>query len=94
MGMYDSVWVSCPKCDKGIEVQSKVGPCQLKNYYDEAPPGIAQNINGEEIYCEQCKSPYRVLALQNRMVHIVAIPLHICVDAYDVNHVFEKDRRH
>jgi hypothetical protein len=32
MGMYDSVWINCPKCTLPNEVQTKVGACMLTNY--------------------------------------------------------------
>lgn len=55
MGMFDSVYLRCPKCNDTVEVQSKAGECYLRTYdQDEVPTVIAADINGEEAYCKDC----------------------------------------
>lgn len=60
MGMFDSVWFTCPECKNGMEVQSKAGACSLNNYSsDQVPETIAEAISGETAYCN-CGKKYVV----------------------------------
>lgn len=71
MGMFDSVWVPCPKCGTNNEWQSKAGPCALMNYnLSDAPPAVKADIGGEENanYCHKCDA--RIVI----DVQVVAIP--------------------
>ncbi len=53
MGMFDSVWAKCPKCDKDVEFQSKAGECCLIDYTsDSVPAVIAADIAGESNTCQ------------------------------------------
>ncbi len=53
MGMFDSLWVKCPKCKREIEFQSKAGECLLWNYNISDVPGeIIASLNGESETCE------------------------------------------
>ena len=53
MGMFDSVFATCPTCDKEIEFQSKAGECRLKRYsINSVPPEIAVDISGHTETCE------------------------------------------
>ncbi len=53
MGMFDSVFVRCPKCGEEVEFQSKAGVCELKRYSaNNVPPEIAQDISGDVQSCE------------------------------------------
>jgi RNase P subunit RPR2 len=46
MGMYDSVMVSCPKCGKEHEFQSKSGDCLLEVYtLENCPDDVMANVN-------------------------------------------------
>ncbi len=55
MGMFDRVWVKCPRCDNLIEFQSKAGSCSLQDYaLCDAPPAILADLNGEEWACSEC----------------------------------------
>lgn len=52
MGMFDSVFVRCPKCGGDVEFQSKAGPCELRRYSaDSVPPEIAESITGDVSSC-------------------------------------------
>ena len=58
MGMFDSVYVTCPKCKELVECQSKNGPCMLKKYtLESAPPDVVGGILGGDgwVRCETCK---------------------------------------
>jgi peptide subunit release factor 1 (eRF1) len=61
MGMFDSVWVKCPKCGEENEFQSKGGECNLSNYnLDDCPNDVMDNINRHSpIECE-CGCKYGV----------------------------------
>ncbi len=53
MGMFDSVWVNCPKCKTKVEFQSKAGPCRLKNYrIERVPVEIALSLDRTSEKCE------------------------------------------
>lgn len=55
MGMFDSVYATCPKCNKEVEFQSKAGECLLNRYsVDSVPPEIARSIDGDSEACEKC----------------------------------------
>lgn len=61
MGMYDSVWVKCPKCDTENEFQSKSGDCSLDHYtLENCPEDVLINVNRHApIHCE-CGTMYSV----------------------------------
>ena len=53
MGMFDSVFVDCPKCGKMIEFQSKGGDCELRRYHSRSvPPDIALSLDGSKDHCD------------------------------------------
>lgn len=53
MGLYDSVFVNCPKCGAQVEFQTKAGECRLKQYtHISVPSGIAEYLNGSKERCE------------------------------------------
>ena len=46
MGMFDSVWVKCPKCGTENEFQSKSGECLLDNFsLEKCPIDVLANVN-------------------------------------------------
>ena len=52
MGVYDSVTVACPQCQRDLEFQSKAGDCMLSKYtIKEVPWDIAMDLDGESIRC-------------------------------------------
>ena len=53
MGMYDSVWAACPKCDETVEFQTKVGACTLADYHlpCDVATEIAVELNGRSELC-------------------------------------------
>ena len=55
MGMFDSVYATCPKCSQKVEFQSKAGECLLLRYsVDSVPPEIARDIEGDIEACPKC----------------------------------------
>src|SRR3990167_7651023 len=46
MGLYDSVTVSCPKCGRKWEAQSKGGPCDMAQYtLQNCPEDVLSDVN-------------------------------------------------
>ena len=57
MGMYDTVWIRCPKCGAQVDFQSKAGDCFLHDYGwpDDAetiPKAILADLSGEKERCQ------------------------------------------
>lgn len=61
MGMFDSVWVKCPKCNEENEFQSKSGECDLSNYtLENCPDDVLSNVNRHSpVECD-CGCKYEV----------------------------------
>lgn len=60
MGVFDSVWVPCPKCGKKNEFQSKGGECLLRDYtLEDVPEDVLSDINRHPVECE-CGRKYKV----------------------------------
>lgn len=52
MGMFDRVYIDCPKCATLTEVQSKAGKCDLGSYsLNDAPAKILLDIQNTQLYC-------------------------------------------
>lgn len=63
MGMFDSLWTSCPRCHQPVEWQTKAGPCRMDNYgaHPEphertVPSWLLGAIDGERTKCPGCKA--------------------------------------
>lgn len=70
MGMFDSVWVPCPKCGKKSEFQSKSGDCTLASYeIDNAPASVLADVNRHAPNECECGAVFAV------KVQCVAIPV-------------------
>jgi hypothetical protein len=63
MGMFDSVFATCPACKQGeIEFQSKAGPCVLASHsLDAVPLVIAADIAGDTSQCRACGSQFTIM---------------------------------
>lgn len=61
MGMFDSVWVKCPKCNEENEFQTKSGDCLLRNFtIENAPNEVMEDVNRHSP-CEcECGLKYSV----------------------------------
>lgn len=56
MGMFDTVWIRCPKCGNQVDFQTKAGDCYLHDYGwpDDAaitPKEILADLDGQEERC-------------------------------------------
>lgn len=73
MGMFDTVWVPCPKCGKVAGFQSKGGACRLDDYHlDDAPSDVLADANrhGGET-CEKCGTKFRLRIQVEAVVELV-----------------------
>lgn len=60
MGMYDSLSVNCPKCKKGLQLQSKSGACMLDVFTKEdLPVHVALGLDRDVVECQFCKTNWR-----------------------------------
>lgn len=61
MGLYDEVQFCCPNCKETILIQSKAGECSLGTFFcTKVPLAIADDINGNLVYCESCGTRSKV----------------------------------
>ena len=62
MGMFDSVFVPCPKCKTKQEFQTKSGDCILGRYtLKNAPMDVMLDINRHSPYiCRSCGTKFKV----------------------------------
>lgn len=72
MGMYDSVYVKCPKCGIENEFQTKSGECLLNNYsLKNCPDNVLKDINRHSpIHCN-CGADYKVNIKKRKVVLII-----------------------
>ncbi len=57
MGMFNSIWVDCPECDKPVEFQSKSGSCSLAScHVTQMPVEDFAGIAGCQVCCQNCGS--------------------------------------
>ena len=60
MGLYDSIYFSCPRCGDRIEAQSKSGDCNLSSYeYDSVPRDVAEDANRHAPFTCNCGESYQ-----------------------------------
>ncbi len=69
MGMYDSVWVKCPKCETENEFQTKSGECLLDNYtLENCPDDALANVNRHSPCNCDCGAFYEVDITERKAV--------------------------
>lgn len=63
MGLFDSVYVPCPACNKPVEFQSKAhdDPCMRRYTLDDAPDYILRDIMNYPERCESCGQWFALL---------------------------------
>ena len=68
MGMFDSVYVPCPKCNTEAEFQSKGGDCCLENYtLKDVPNNVLSDINRHSPkVCSECGESFYVKVKQEK----------------------------
>lgn len=55
MGMFDSVYARCPRCNEPVEFQSKAGECRLAGYNpNSVPMAIALDLDDSSESCPKC----------------------------------------
>ena len=55
MGMFDRIWVQCPRCNADVEFQSKADSCTLQDFtLATVPTAVAADLIGEESMCHKC----------------------------------------
>lgn len=71
MGLFDSVFATCPKCGESVEFQSKAGPRDMKRYSaNSVPPQIALSLSGD---MEACKCGHVLRLVLARKIERVAM---------------------
>jgi len=65
MGMYDTLHLTCPKCKKDTEYQSKWGPQGLADFgLSNAPITIIADAWDEgskgRLFCEHCDAEFKI----------------------------------
>lgn len=71
MGMFDSVYATCPRCGEAVEFQSKAGACALNSYsVNSVPPSIAEDLAGD---VEECQCGYRLRLMPAQPINRVAM---------------------
>jgi len=56
MGMFDTVRLTCPNCDKVLEIQTKAGECLGYSYSESSVPlVIVYSLDGKYVHCENCQ---------------------------------------
>lgn len=58
MGMFDTVHMTCPHCNKNTSEQTKSGRCELEDYQLNQDPVTTIAISGYIICCEKCNKPF------------------------------------
>lgn len=65
MGIFDTVYFKCPKCDAEIEEQTKAGDCGMRSYNcDSVPHEIGHDLVGIEIRCLECETLFQVVEIK------------------------------
>lgn len=55
MGVFNTIWVDCPRCDKPVEFQSKSGSCSMASYHiTRMPVEDFSGIAGDQVCCDHC----------------------------------------
>jgi hypothetical protein len=73
MGVYDTVFVPCPKCGQLYEAQSKSGRCLLNEYsFVDAPEDVLWGVCLGALYTPlTCECGTKFMVAPNRTVHII-----------------------
>lgn len=71
MGMFDTVYITCPKCEERIEEQSKSGSCFLDTYtLENAPMEVLSGVVGH-VFCYHCKTNLTVELVTKPEVRVI-----------------------
>lgn len=86
MGMFDTVWATCPECHVDMGLQTKGGLCLLDNYpeykvpFDAAasllsPYHYAKDVYGH-ITCENCQTKLYLTVIPTLAPNYAVVQLH------------------
>lgn len=71
MGMFDSLYVDCPKCSKQLEFQSNSGECYLSGYKKgNLTPEVAVGMDGNIVRCQFCNKRIKLVCQIPRRVKL------------------------
>lgn len=59
MGMFDTVYMTCPHCQKRTSEQTKAGGCILAGYELNEDSVTTVDMVGKH-WCEHCNKPFKV----------------------------------
>ncbi len=68
MGMFDRVYIPCPKCGCEYQFQSKAGPCQLLDYrLHNANISVIENILADDTtyICVRCNASFKLIRVSS-----------------------------
>lgn len=72
MGMFDYVWITCPRCGSKLEGQSKGGQCSLIDYtLENAPDEVIEYMIGDTIYCKTCERIWAIKKAEPRTIQVI-----------------------
>jgi hypothetical protein len=89
MGMFDTVCVICPHCNKTVKIQTKYGPCKLNKYHQGSVPVeiavalVSCDEDDAPEECTECKEPFRITTNAARRVAVYASKIKPGEDDYD-----------
>jgi hypothetical protein len=72
MGLFDTIWVKCPKCNEDIGFQSKSGDCSMEDYMlEDCPEDVLSDANRHSPEkCWNCETLLQI-NIDDRAVEIV-----------------------
>jgi len=72
MGMFDSVYVECPRCEETAVAQSKGGKCLLRVYtLSNCPDDVLSDVNRHSPYtCRECGCEFRMDGKTRRTIEL------------------------
>ena len=76
MGMFDSIYIPCPNCNKKYEAQSKSGECMLMAYdfpsetaKEPAPYDVMEDVNRHAPFtCRECGTLFQVKTVKETVI--------------------------
>lgn len=67
MGLFDSMYIKCPKCGKEMEWQSKSGHCAMFSYNKrDVPISVAEGLDGSVLGCQFCNTNWQFKLISPR----------------------------
>lgn len=74
MGVYDSIWVPCPNCQKPYEAQTKSGPCILDVFtLADAPDDVLEDVNRHAPFTCECGCEFKVIGRKTMAVPVINV---------------------